>query len=315
MSTPKFAWDKVVLFLVSLFLSLVFWLQVQAQADQATEQRLSVVLQPLNTPEGLIPENLPPAVDVVARGPQSTLRTIPREEWRATVDLAQAKAGEARFEIRLRGPRDDNYEMNLVSQGVRVKLSPVKRISKPVEVDPTGNSPEGTVYQGAEVQPGRVTLVGTENSMIKVARVRVLLDRARLTSFQMIELPVDVLDANGQRIDNISTDPPSVTVRPQFLREETTASVLIRPRFVGTLPFGYEVESFQIDPVQVDLKGKSNILSGIQRVDTTPVDLSGLKATKTVEADLVIPPGVALEREQKVRVTLNIRRGAAGGGN
>jgi len=85
-----------------------------------------------------------------------------------------------------------------------------------------------------------------------------------------------------------------------------TVNVLVTPRWVGTPAFGYEVDSVIVEPNQVTLTGESRVLAAIQKVWTEPIDLTGLKTSKTVTVPLQVPSGTkSSDPSVRVEVRLN----------
>lgn len=88
-------------------------------------------------------------------------------------------------------------------------------------------------------------------------------------------------------------------------------SVPVSPVVSGTPATGYEVESVTIEPVVVSVQGDSDAMTGLAKVDTLPVSVSGASTSLTREVALALPEGVEALSDDTVKVTVNVRTAKA----
>jgi len=62
----------------------------------------------------------------------------------------------------------------------------------------------------------------------------------------------------------------------------------------GTVASGYWIQRVTTDPVAVTVRGDQAVLAPLQRIETAPIDVSGLTANRSYRVALVLPPGVTL---------------------
>jgi YbbR domain-containing protein len=64
---------------------------------------------------------------------------------------------------------------------------------------------------------------------------------------------------------------------------------------------------YVINPSVVTASGASASLAGLQRLETDPIDLTGMKADTTFTVSVRRPAGIRLVSPSSVRVRVNIR--------
>lgn len=76
----------------------------------------------------------------------------------------------------------------------------------------------------------------------------------------------------GVKITRIN--PTQVTV---VLQKLLTRKITVHPRITGRPASGYELESIQANPEQVDIAGPEDVIEKLEGLFTKPVDIQGLK--------------------------------------
>lgn len=97
--------------------------------------------------------------------------------------------------------------------------------------------------------------------------------------------------------------PPTLTFT---LDEVDVRKVVVQPVVLGEPREGWVVNEIRLEPSVVELRGPSVILSGLLSVDTEPIDLTGLRHDKRVEARLAPPRGVEVRGPQVVEARVDI---------
>jgi YbbR domain-containing protein len=80
----------------------------------------------------------------------------------------------------------------------------------------------------------------------------------------------------------------------------------VRPVITGVPATGYYVEAVVVDPVAVTVVGNPSALSGIEFVDTQPINIGDATNTQVESVGLAAPAGVSLLQQQPVNVTVRI---------
>jgi len=104
-------------------------------------------------------------------------------------------------------------------------------------------------------------------------------------------------------VSAVEIRPPSVSFT---LDEVEIRKVVVQPVVVGEPRDGWVVNEIRLEPSVVELRGPSVILSGLLSVDTEPIDLTGLRHDRRVEARLAPPRGVEVRGPQLVEARVDI---------
>lgn len=106
----------------------------------------------------------------------------------------------------------------------------------------------------------------------------------------MIELPI------GVKVVGIY--PESVTPKIELLRAKL---VTVVPSFIGSVPEGYILKEFKVEPEQIEVSGALSVVENLDKVFTEPLDISSI--TNSVTKDLNID-----EKDRKKLYTISSER-------
>ncbi len=302
--------DKIVLFIVSLFLGLLLWLQVDTQREPGKQRELSVRVEARNVPNETMITRGPKTVKVIAEGTSDQLDKVSADQITAFVDFEKGKAGVAKYQVQLTAPKLA-VPIRLQRGIEQFELSRVIRRVYKVTVEPRGVSPGDLRFEGASSDPETIEVTGPEQAIASVNFVRAMLDLSKIRPGETYPAKVEILDSAGRPVLLATSNPEDVTIRPAIAAAPASNRLLITPTWRGQPDFGFEVKSYEIKPSQVEATGPPAVLARIQRIETEPIDLTGVRVTKTVEVRLKKPGGLSFKSSDRVRVTLVIGASAA----
>jgi YbbR domain-containing protein len=95
-----------------------------------------------------------------------------------------------------------------------------------------------------------------------------------------------------------------VTIPVQSTATTRTVPVLWQLR--GEVATGYWVSRVTTDPLTVTLSGDRTVIASLDRIETSPIDVSGLSAGRTFAASLVVPSGVKVLGDTELRVAVTV---------
>jgi YbbR domain-containing protein len=289
----------------AIVIALLLWQIVLRQQPVNSASFENVPVLYTQAPEGLIPTGAIKSMRVEATALiGETLTSIDKDKITLWVDLNKGKPGKNRFKVQA------TYALGGVRlypryEDVEVMLEPLQERQLEIKPMVTGS---WELYRPGPmtVNPQSVRISGPESVLNRVHEARVNVDLRRLDPGETAEATVQILRLDGTPID-VTTDPPRVTVsiRPVALPPEK--SVLIQPTWQGNPRAGYRVESYEIVPNQVKVRGSAEALAGLMYIDTARIDITGVDANRVFSAKLVLPTGVSSDRTD-VEVRLYIRR-------
>jgi YbbR domain-containing protein len=109
-------------------------------------------------------------------------------------------------------------------------------------------------------------------------------------------------NANGERVERVTVSPENVLVDLPVEQERVVKSVPISVEPRGAAAAGYQVVGIRVDPPAVTIEGDARTTDALQFVSTQPVDLNNASGDIQINADLDLPTGVRIAREQQIVV-------------
>src|SRR5207248_10455107 len=103
--------------------------------------------------------------------------------------------------------------------------------------------------------------------------------------------PAIPVDAQGLPIDGLQVEPGVVVVTVPVLPTATTRTVPVLWSLRGAVANGFWISRVTTDPIAVTVSGEQNIIGSLERVHTGLAHVTGLKATRSVRAPLLLPEG------------------------
>lgn len=277
---------------VSVVVALLLWLQVATQSEPSKQREISLPLELRNLREDLIAIRFPAAITVIAEGSAEQLDQINTKQMSAFVDLSRAKSGPHLYLVQVNAPTRLAATLSLKQPRELVEVSPVTRRDYPVTVDERGIPPQGLEYDGATAQPSTVTIVGPEAVVSQVTRVRAMIDLGKLQPGNPFEAVLEILGKNNLPLPLARSDPRTVRVFPAIASAPAKNRVLVTPNWRGQPAFGYQVEGYEIQPGQVEITGRPAVIGKIAKIDTEPIDITGVKGPRSARVNLRIPFGI-----------------------
>lgn len=299
--------EKILLAIASLVISVLLWLQVQPINEPGREREFPVRLTFEGLPEDLTVTGIPESVIVIATGSVRQLDAIKQDEVTAVVDLSHVEIGETYVPITVPKSPIGDVIISAKMPTIPVTVERVVTAEAPVTIQQVGTIRSDLVYQTATINPTRVLLSGPKTNMERVAHARVSLNMASVSPGATYTLDVEVLDEKEIPIPGIKIEPSQVEVSPAVSPADQSKVVPVSVDWIGSLPRGYDLVGFTLEPNSVRLTGSSQVLNSIFEVRTAPLKLTNLKGSKTVDLKISVPEG-AQPSSQTVKLSLKIAR-------
>jgi len=144
------------------------------------------------------------------------------------------------------------------------------------------------------ISSGEVRITGPQSLVAAVAAV--------FATLRFGDTPIDVatsadavpVDAAGNTVDGVQSDPPTVQVNVPVLSTSGTRTVPVLWSLKGAVANGYWISRITTDPIAVQVQGAPDTVAGVERVETTPIDVTGLSTSRSFRVPLLLPTGVSL---------------------
>jgi YbbR domain-containing protein len=298
---------------VAVVIAIVFWVAI---TQNGTPRPVTVAFDgrvPVERPEnpsGYVLRGQLPDVGVTLRGAPGVADRVALADLHATFDAKALTLGQTE-------PQDARVTVTVAKEGVEVvDVSPAtvsvrveRLVSRNLLVQPrfANEPPKGARAGDATVTPTEVRVTGAESD---VARIAAVLATVRFGDAQTdIETssPANPVDANGVPIDGLQVEPGNVVVKVPVLPTATTRTVPVVFTLRGFVAPGYWVVGVAMDPFAVTVRGDEKVLTTLDRIETLPIDVGDLNATRTLSVGLAVPSGVTLLRQTDVVVTVTVQ--------
>jgi YbbR domain-containing protein len=267
-----------------------------AESTQEAQASFQVPVERPAIPAGYVLRGTLGEVTVKLKGPQPEIAKIAQTDLHPVPDLAQADLGRNDVQnVAVRVPLSDSAitaQTDPATVAVRIE----KLVSRSLAVQvrfandpPRGYQPGSPTFSTTEVKiTGAQSLVASVTGVFATLRFG---DTAIDVSTSADAVPVD---AAGNAVEGVQADPPTVQVNVPVLSTTSTRTVPVLWALKGAVANGYWISRITTDPVAVQIQATPDKIAAIDRLDTGPVDVSGLTANASFRVALVLPPGVSL---------------------
>lgn len=298
--------DNWPLKLLSLVTAIILWFYVLGKADPQTTGRLSVPVMVSNVPQGLEAIRVSPEqAEIRLRGRESALKATPTERIRLVADLSGAKVGSNRVALRPEGVPAGLTVVPPYTATANVELDKVIERPRPLDTEVRGKPAQGFVVDEVVPAETEVTVRGPASRVREVTRAVAVVDTSGLT--ESVPFTADAEPRNNRNwpVQGVTTEPSSVTVAVK-VRPVHVKHLPVRPR-LGSPPSGYRVAAVTTDPLVVTVTSDEE-MGNIDSISTLPVDISGLRGTKSYPVSLNVPSGLSVAGPAAVEVTVTTGR-------
>jgi len=300
--------------LTAVLIAMIFW-AVSALSAPPTEvvrdygERVAVE-RPDAVPAGYVLEGPLGDVGVKLRGTEAALANVVASDIHASLDLSAADVHRA-------DPQDIPVRVDVATAGVKVdskapatvtvRIEPITSRDVAVQARFANSPPEGTFAGDPAITPAQVRVSGAASRIARIAALYATVRFGDAVTDLVASVQPTAVDASGATIEALTTDPAVVQLTVPVLPTATTRTVPVVPSVRGAVAAGYWVTRVTSDPPVVTVRGEAAALSGIDQVNTTAIDLSGLGADKTFQVALLLPAeGTTLVKATQATVTFSI---------
>jgi YbbR domain-containing protein len=307
--------------LLALALAMIVWIASVTAADPDVEFTRTVSIDILGPEEDLVlVSDKPSTARVTLRAPQSVRdrMIVAENSVNAWIDLTGLQEGTHMVE--LRSSASEIFRparvIGINPEFVTVNLD--RRISRTFQVRlvVTGEPAIGYQRGVATRNPSSVTVVGPESLVMQVDEVRARLDITDARETINIDLPLEALDANGNRVGD---DPEMSELRIEIIPNEVSVTqpisllggyrnVVVRAVTLGEPASGYNLRNITVSPpnVLVFSADPQLVMDLPGFVETAPLEISGLEDDFDTFLALDLPEGISVVGERTVLIQVSI---------
>ena len=302
----KISNSKAAYMVLAIVCSIALWLYVdivEAPKSTTTVSNIPVTFvgEDALEQEGLmIVDGSEITVSLKLEGPRSAISQVNRSNIKVTVQAASQITGEGHYTL--------YYDTSLPS-AVSNNLTIIERSTTTIDVDvvkmttksvPIEGRFTGSVVEGARVsdtdfefEQKTVKVSGESTQVDKIDHAQVVLDAENLSATWSGDLPIKLVDAEGNEVDKtgLNCDINTVyTIFPVQIVKEVPLTVDYTTGGGAT----EENATTMIEPEKVTISGTPDQLKQIDSIDLGPIDLSKIVTSEVLHMDIPLPEGVSV---------------------
>ncbi len=298
--------------ILCFILAVVIWVNAMQVEDPNLKRALQIPATFIGLPEDttrLSPTEDNPSVLISYEGPTSVVSELSPDDFSAIIDLSEVPLGsEVSVAVVVQTTNTQVTLDDPIPNAVSVRLEKLVTRQIDVELEIRGDVARGHTMGEPLIDPLTISVTGTESEVDRLdfAQVTVFLNDDTQTR---IESPQPLFYNRQGRVASVSglqlsADQVQVTIpvneSADFANKVITADVIGQPS-----P-GYRVLGVTIEPSSVLVTGRPTQLALPFRVQTEPIDITGLTATFETQVSLVLPEGISLDSVDEITVTVQI---------
>ncbi|MCP4359528.1 MAG: hypothetical protein GY796_16075 [Chloroflexi bacterium] len=299
--------------LLSLFLALIVWVNAQQTEDPVIRRALQIPVELIGQPEDvkiIQPGNSNVTVLIAYEGPTSIIDPLTARDFTATADLSQVELGRQQtVPIEVRTDIDGIAIDPPAPSDINVFLEQLISDEIPVELDLRGNVPRGYTADEALVDPEFINVTGIASDVNELALARVTVFLGNNNTQTKLVSPQPIFYDHQGRVASVSgldLNPSQVQVTIPINEAEDFANKVISVNIVGDPAPGYRLLDAIVEPPSVLVTGRPSTLEQPFRVETEPIDITGLTETFQTRVTLILPDGITLDEVQEIVATVEI---------
>ena len=300
--------------LISLIIGFFLWSYVMAEVNPSQTISLREVPIEVFNEEYLSEQELvlsdlePKKVNLTVTGKRNTLASLQSGSVRAYVDvkdLSSRTEGVRTLTLRFSSPDGVNVTSGELSQSTAT----IERIISqdiPIHIETKGDLENSYILSNSVATPENVQVSGPRSAVEHVDHIRALVDISGLESEKSTNIPIQAVDADGKEVKGVRTSSTSVNIALSILK---TKEVPVEIATEGKTDSSVSIRKMQITPNTVMIKGPKEIIDGIKKVTTQPINVEHLNGNKTVEAHYQFPEGVsAVDNSLTPEVSIEVEK-------
>lgn len=257
--------------------------------------------------EKYVVSGVPESVNVSLEGSASILRPTARQRaFDVYVDLRKLGPGEHSVEVEYANlPKGLKAYIEPKTVDVTLEKRATKTFKVKADYINEDKLPKGYELGEPIIEPDTVKITSSDSVIDQLALVKVFVDVTGLTdSVNKREVPVNVYDHLGNELD-VKIEPKNVLVSLDV--HNPNKRVPVKLKTSGELPEGLELSSMKAEPNEVEIYGKKDLLKGIDSISTETIDLSKVKESGKIDANLNWPDQVKASKKT-VTITVDLKQ-------
>jgi YbbR domain-containing protein len=293
---------------VVLMLAIIIWATAVRANDPEDTGTLEVPIEIVGKPpEAELVSRPPEVIRLTIQGPVSALDQASPEDYQAIIDLSDIPYGDSTVLIQVQGGDEQIELVSWFPEDALIEMEQIITREIPIALQLRGEVARGHRLGEERVEPETVQITGPAPRVDQITegRVVVFLDDAREAINELRRPTFYDMQGNVASVVGLSVNPVEVEVIIPIEELAGFAEKPITVNWIGEPALGYRLLDVNVEPSSVQVTGLPATLDAL-RLQTEPIDISGLTETDTRQVTLDLPNGVQLVDIQPVVVIVEI---------
>lgn len=279
--------------IAAIVCAVILWSYVMNEQDPAIENTYTVEIAAVNEPEGYHITQGEKKVQLKVRAQRSLFASLSADDFRAYVDLADAKDGTQQLRIQTVLPKG----VELISarpDSIEVTLDKMVTKSIRVEYVTTGAVAQGSAFVGITPKVQYVSVYGPESILTDATRVIGYVGLSGRNDSFSNNVTFTAVGEDGNTLKDVEITPQNADVRVQITRGLIRKVVGIHVVTAKDLDPSLKLISTIADPEKIEIAGTEDKLAGVSTIETMPISLADVKGDTQLPGKLVLPDGISV---------------------
>ncbi len=279
--------------IAAIVCAVILWSYVMNEQDPAIENTYTVEIAAVNEPEGYHITQGEKKVQLKVRAQRSLFASLSADDFRAYVDLADAKDGTQQLRIQTVLPKG----VELISarpDSIEVTLDKMVTKSIRVEYVTTGAVAQGSAFVGITPKVQYVSVYGPESILTDATRVIGYVGLSGRNDSFSDNVTFTAVGEDGNTLKDVEITPQNADVRVQITRGLIRKVVGIHVVTAKDLDPSLKLISTIADPEKIEIAGTEDKLAGVSTIETMPISLADVKGDTQLPGKLVLPDGISV---------------------
>lgn len=279
--------------IAAIVCAVILWSYVMNEQDPAIENTYTVEIAAVNEPEGYHITQGEKKVQLKVRAQRSLFASLSADDFRAYVDLADAKDGTQQLRIQTVLPKG----VELISarpDSIEVTLD--KMVTKRIRVEyvTTGAVAQGSAFVSITPKVQYVSVYGPESILTDATRVIGYVGLSGRNDSFSDNVTFTAVGEDGNTLKDVEITPQNADVRVQITRGLIRKVVGIHVVTAKDLDPSLKLISTTADPEKIEIAGTEDKLAGVSTIETMPISLADVKGDTQLPGKLVLPDGISV---------------------
>lgn len=294
--------------LLAFILAVVIWATAVRVNDPVESRTLEVPVNIIGKEADTEVLGSPPeSVLITLLGPVSALDQLSPADFNASIDLSEVPYGEVAVPIQVGGGVDLVDILSVFPESAQLQLEQIVTREIPIDLQIRGEVARGHRITDARLEPETIQVTGPANRVSQIGESRIIVfvdnDREDISELRrptFYDMRGDVASTVG-----LTLNPREVEVIVPIQELAGFAEKPITVNWNGEPALGYRLLDVKVEPSSIQVTGAPGILEGL-RIQTEPIDITGLDETTTQQVALDLPDGIGLVELQPILVTVEV---------